>query len=908
VAFLELGDVTYVDRFDRADGTAWTGSALWATTGRDGSASELIVASNRLSVSSSGGGLSTESLADFNRGFRVVTLGGGFGVTFGYRFTGSGATSNGYFWSLAGGTWKLYRVTAGTPTEIGSQSVDGLFTNSRFLVRAVGSTHEIYAGTSRIIGPSPVASFTDGTYTGAGAVSVELDSGAWALDDYFTASLVAPSSGVTIIVDPDHAASSDDYNRTQASNASTPMRTVQEAGWLARAGAGWHDEILVKLCTTEDLGDATDPHLQPALDYRSVDRGATADGWPLGNNAGNQTIVVRGDVTPLNVLAWDGLFDDVPRPKIKSFSSRDLNNWAFEDLQFGYDVGSGADYNTFGQHERCTDLAFRRCMATGGLAWVRHWSDSFIEDRCWIRSPFPPSGQESGVHDACGLRLDGSPAEGTGYSVGQLHVSGGFRDFIRGDDSIFVGGVDSEADPLWDVFDVLVETTVFYNVNGDGEFHDDCVQVTFAPRATVDRCMFIGCDTGFMATDGHCGYLQFTRNLTVGMPTPVQIQGTDEVLIAHNTCSHADGVPKDASLMFYDRAVLSDRTVATIVNNVIGGFYTPNTPLASYFRADSVIENNIVQSSPGLVTPYGTNLPGIAELGHSARLDVIPNDSTAYGRALDRYWELANSPTPGPGIAEGGVYVTGVDLSTDLFGRPYATSRDVGALQSDPGTLVTPTPRGPYILSRTPAVSAVAVDPSVSPVVALYPVPGQEIDADTISNLSAYVTDPAGFKLPAVITLAAPDLTGAQELALDLKGQTDPTVVEGDLYPLVVYTVHLTGAIEDTQGSALTATTWTFRVVGPSGAAIGDGTSGEPPTGTHTMLSRWPVGTTVSVYRFVPDVPGPPSGPAVTTAVTGASTVTFSDIQLGVRHVAYALGVSVTFLVPAPAFRTVRVS
>jgi hypothetical protein len=134
------------------------------------------------------------------------------------------------------------------------------------------------------------------------------------------------------------------------------MLTVQEAGWLARAGVDWADVILVSVCETEDLGDSTDPQMQPAIDYRSSDRASDAIGWPFGNNAGNLPITIRGDTA---IDLDTGTRDDVKEtvlPKIKWFRSRGLSNWRVERIQFGYDVDSGDDANTPGLYERITDI------------------------------------------------------------------------------------------------------------------------------------------------------------------------------------------------------------------------------------------------------------------------------------------------------------------------------------------------------------------------------------------------------------------------------------------------------------------------------------------------------------------------------------------------------------------------
>jgi hypothetical protein len=76
-----------------------------------------------------------------------------------------------------------------------------------------------------------------------------------------------------------------------------------------------------------------------------------------------------------------------------------------------------------------------------------------------------------------------------------------------------------------------------------------------------------------------------------------------------------------------------------------------------------------------------------------------------------------------------------------------------------------------------------------------------------------YVRDANGNHLPIVgIAVSGVDpVTGYQTITLD---------IDGSLYPLATYTVAITSAIHDTEGSAIVPAEWSFRVVGPSGAAV----------------------------------------------------------------------------------------
>jgi len=147
-----------------------------------------------------------------------------------------------------------------------------------------------------------------------------------------------------------------------------------------------------------------------------------------------------------------------------------------------------------------------------------------------------------------------------------------------------------------------------------------------------------------------------------------------------------------------------------------------------------------------------------------------------------------------------------------------------------------------------------------------------------------YVTDPAGNTLPAVVTTAGP-VDGGQVVTVDIKSSLSPET-EGTLFPFVVYRVNLTGAIEDTEGSALLPTSWTFRAAGPGGAAVYP-PGGEPEGHTFTVGRDWrfPVGTTMQLRRTTGD--GRAKGPVIQEkTVQSDGTCTFTGLETGVYYVA----------------------
>lgn len=824
MAFFPPGDVSALDRFARADGPVYAGdgAALWDDITFDGSASGLIVSSGTLAATSGGSGLTNESVADFLRVWTATATGGG-GPALLYRVQSPGASRIGYFFSLQGTTWKAFRWDAGVPTEIASEDVSSsLSAGQRVALFVVGNRHQLYLGSSVSFQQDPIFDFVDGTYTGAGQLGIEPSSTAWKFDNYSSGDLVAPTTPVTVIVDADHPDASDERSRVEASNPATPLATPQAAGWLVRATADWADTILIKPSTegNADASNLDDPDLYPALDYRYTDRSPNAAGWPFGDNDGNMPIRMIGDP------------DADARPKVFKLNCRGLTNWEFEGIQWGYDVGSGKDYSTLGQWERITDLKFIDCLWTGGAAIVSWWAGFLTLEDCTTHSPLPPDGGNPSFHDGAGFRVTQLPNDSEGgaddHSVGQFFATNCEFSNIRGDDAITIGG-SFDTDPLWDIFDCQLDGCLFYNVTEGGEggnpvFHCDSLQILSVPRTTVRRCIFIGTSDAIIASDGINGTVTFENNLCVQGGSPFQMQGTREVIIRHNTFFPTTSL-RDASLLFFTRASLPEKTLATIVNNVIGGFYMQATTMASYFREGSVIANNLVITNPGGVTPWGTHLPGIPEFGNSPRLDSIPNDTLLQGE-LPRVWELANTPLSSPGIGQG----QDTDIETDLFGRPYTSPPDVGCLQSDPATPVVAIARPPYVAYRSPAPNATGVAASTGITVGLYPKPGETIDAATLTSGNFTVQDPAGLAVPVILSISPLDEDGVQELTANPVQSIEP-LLEGDLFALVQYAVTL-GGIADTEGSELETTAWSFRVAGTGSPAIGGGSSAlEPFTG-----------------------------------------------------------------------------
>jgi hypothetical protein len=218
-----------------------------------------------------------------------------------------------------------------------------------------------------------------------------------------------------------------------------------------------------------------------------------------------------------------------------------------------------------------------------------------------------------------------------------------------------------------------------------------------------------------------------------------------------------------------------------------------------------LIENNVVMFQPAAhVTPFGTNLTGIAEYGTSARLDAVPCDDTVLFGDIPRAFELSNDPTNSPGIGQG----QATDLTNDLLGRVYTSPPDVGCFQSDPGTAVSPVPRAPYVLATVPVADAVDASAVDDILITLLPVAGTTIDPATVDDSTVTLLDPAHNTIPSTVSLDE----GTGVITLNH---------EGRLYPYVVYTVILSDDVADTDGNKLASSfTFNFQVVGPAEPAV----------------------------------------------------------------------------------------
>jgi hypothetical protein len=241
--------------------------------------------------------------------------------------------------------------------------------------------------------------------------------------------------------------------------------------------------------------------------------------------------------------------------------------------------------------------------------------------------------------------------------------------------------------------------------------------------------------------------------------------------------------------------------------------------------------------------------------------------------------------------------------ATDRLGRARdGSAPDAGCHESPTSEVILPESRPPVIIFKSPSSGSRTAAGDALIYVTLYPKSGEAIVPASVTSSSFYVTDQNGYTLPVAGLSVGALAAGFQDVILN---------VDGTLYPLATYTAHLTSGIVDGEGSALAATAWSFAVIGPAGPAVLGAVGPSTGTASHTMSSPWPAGTTVSVFRRAEGVPANarPAGPVVASGVVdAASIVSFTGLDEGLRYVAWANGLGVAFLVPAPIYRVVRVA
>lgn len=846
------GSLSRFDRPTRADGAAHagTGATVWDDVALGGGASGLIVTGNRLAVSTpDSGALTVASESDFIRIIQITTASGFFGYF--WRIQDAESSSWSAYWFVADGVnWAIRKRVSESTTTLDSATVDSSLGDfERLAIEVDGTTMRVYRQQGGFWAETPVLEATDSDITSAGPTYLNLGSTSARIGDIETGDL-NPTGPVTIWVDADHPDATDDLYRDEVSE-STPFATPQAAAYHLWSTEEWADELAVKYADNANPEDPHDTSVYGSMDHRFNTVADYPAGWPRGDNEGYEKIVMRG-------VAVGG-----KRPKIKNISGRFLRNWQFGELdgngdaiqdsgwQQGYDRGATdgdgerLDVRNLSELESTADLMFAGIHFTGGAFQLSAWHGDIELRGCEINAPLP-SLPDLASRDGRGMGGSVEPgfAGGTpevGWLIARKCT---FKD-IRGNDAIQIGQAELH---YTGVAGVLIEDSYFFDVyEGFVEFHTDAIQILGCPEVTIRRSWFIGCTNLVIASDWRNGVITVENCFMYG-GTPVTVQGTNELRLIHNT--FLESAFPDSSVVLFTRATLPEPMKLVAVNNIVGGFFWRDVTSRT-LDDESLITNNLVLTDPGGTTdstPSGTHLPGLPEFGISPRLEELglPTEYAMFPAEVAPAFELANTPNESPGIGQGYTELEGLPTH-DILGREYAEARDVGCFQSDPEVEVTPVARRPYVISRSPSPGATGVADNASVVVVFYPKPGETIDEDTLTSSTVLLEDPAGYQIPATIAITEPDEDGYQTVTLNLKRSTSPTVKEGTLYPLVVYTATIEG-IRDTEASEITPASWEFRVAGPDGPAIYSVASGQVALNTARSAAFFDVGATDATF------------------------------------------------------------
>jgi hypothetical protein len=460
--------------------------------------------------------------------------------------------------------------------------------------------------------------------------------------------LTAP---VTLYVDADNPAATDIVVapfanlRAQAQDPTRPLKTIEPGIWSVQAA----DTLQIEPALNANPDDPHDTSVYAAPNMHD----ATP---PAFDASGGDPIRIVGHVV-------GGV-----RPKVFNYQGRGLVNWQWENIQWGYDRGSGFDHDTGGLFSFCYDTVFRNCVWTGGTFWVRGFGGLLWLDGCEVYHPYTGANFFSGV-GMWVLETDAGPVPPT--RPGTFRVTGSHVEDCLGEDgfqlSSFEAGSKIEIGGYIDADgQAVVDGNVFKDLPQTGGAHTDATQCFgCAADITIVGNEYINCASPIILSDGRfSGRVIIGKNVFgEGSVWAIQIEGCDNAWILHNTCR----------TIWYIAVYTKEPGVSQnvrIVNNVV--------PLLELQANDldpaSVIENNVTYQTPGAVTAWGTQLDGVPEWGTSARMAPT---------GLTEAFELANTPTISPGIGEGrslaGLGLTPQELAyfdTDLLGRPYAAQRD----------------------------------------------------------------------------------------------------------------------------------------------------------------------------------------------------------------------------------------
>lgn len=642
----------------------------------------------------------------------------------------------------------------------------------------------------------------------------------------------------TLWVDADAAGASDAGDYTALQDSSTPAKTIAHAANLAVVG----DVINVRPAVA---ANTSDPNGQTDVYVGLVD-----------DTFGGAWSAVNKDASTARITLQAVPGGGGQAPKLNQMAVRNLKNWKVDGFQIGYDLGSGFDADTAMSLIGLTDTLFSNILFTGGGANILGFHGHCQWVGCELVSKLFGGGS---FMEGAGFRvLCRYNADETAGPDDWMEFLGLTAHHVQGEDAVQMLGSPGVGNCLIEdsSFDYMLQT------EGGDTAHTDAIQTTGLQALIVRRSTFgtngavasqiIASDsTSFSTLDT----LVLENNLFVGSPQSgfsTQFGGINNITIRHNTWARSNF----AGLRFYQHAIPPE--TVEIVNNVIDRYQVDN----GLAWDETKQHHNVIGSGPATSGDYS----------------VVPE----FGTSDDTVFELANSPVNAAGVDQG---VTS-DITTDRLGRSRKGSApDCGCHESDPDVPVTVAPRPPILVSTTPGSGATGVAAGTSIRHVFYPKPGEELDPETVTPETVIMRDAAGLTIPTVLTLEEIGENGQQAIEANPVQVLDP-LTEGDLFPLVNYTVTVTDDLADTEGSAYGGNEMSFRVAGTGQPAIGEPTVG-PGTVSFTMAPdpRFKVGQTVYLFRGAGLVPISPI-PVTSAVVAADSTTTFTGLDSGAPYLA----------------------
>jgi hypothetical protein len=183
-----------LDDFNRANENPLNASAVWSNQNLNQQTGGCQLLSNQLAPIAATGE-SRCTIIDFPRDveFWVTVATFTSQIDLAYRGISLGAGNwNGYLFEVFGGNWQFYRIDGGSATAVGAGFGSSPASGDRALVRAYGSTHELWtqtAGGAWVLG----ATRTEATYLTAGRVELGFGSNTTGRFDDFGGGFASPA-------------------------------------------------------------------------------------------------------------------------------------------------------------------------------------------------------------------------------------------------------------------------------------------------------------------------------------------------------------------------------------------------------------------------------------------------------------------------------------------------------------------------------------------------------------------------------------------------------------------------------------------------------------------------------------------------------------------------------------------